>query len=157
MRARLQWGVPATWSAAVLLLCAAPGDEYSMLWAGTLPFVAILVLGGDSLANLPVVILLAVVLLALAGRALDRLRASPALWSVVVVVFAVGLAALGLAGQPSLAAAARKHGSLWAYVGTATALAVTAATLLLLVVTLVRGWLRLVTTDPRQEADTWPR
>lgn len=150
MKLRLARLVPATWSVAALVLVAHPGDEYFLLWAGTMPF-AFVAAAIDSVASFTFALVLAVVGLWLAGRALDRLRADWRWWVASSSVLAVVLAVVALGEQASLAAAVRQQGSLLGWFAAAGALAVTVSTALMLAACALLRGLRAAGPGTRQE------
>jgi hypothetical protein len=126
------WLAPLLWTTVAWFNFQHPGDEYGGFAAGSLAGLWIVILfdvGGSPANMLPLILGAGAVTVAIAGLVLDKLRAPPAPWLALLVVFAVGLCLWELQSYPSMEKAISKNGSYAAYVLPGVNLGLYAATI----------------------------
>lgn len=152
MQPRMRVLLPVVWAMGCAVGFGNPGDEHVLFALGSMLGTWPLMVTSSNL-GLMLPLLVGCALMGGAGRLLECLAASRALWLATWLVFGVSTCALSLAQFDSIEAAVAKNGSLGAYIAFASQLGTYAATIVTLLVAAVHRWLGVVANEWRATAD----
>jgi uncharacterized membrane protein len=144
--------LPAVWAVGCLVGFGNPGDEYGLFALGSILGTWTLMISNSN-PGLVLPLLTGCALMYGAGRLLETLAANRNLWLATWLILGVATYAFVMVQFESMEAAIAKNGTLAAYVAFASQLGTYVATILTLLVAVVRSWLGIVADDRSTTAE----